>query len=49
MERSKPEMPIEMILKAAQPKLEPFPFDKNTDLPVKDHTDVGDEVLLAPV
>uniref|UniRef100_A0A453BCR7 Beta-amylase n=1 Tax=Aegilops tauschii subsp. strangulata TaxID=200361 RepID=A0A453BCR7_AEGTS len=48
LERSKPEMPIEMILKAAQPKLEPFPFDKNTDLPVKDHTDVGDEVLVAP-
>ncbi|VAH29292.1 unnamed protein product [Triticum turgidum subsp. durum] len=47
LERSKPEMPIEMILKAAQPKLEPFPFDKNTDLPVKDHTDVGDEVVHA--
>jgi hypothetical protein len=27
-------MPIEVILQAAEPKLEPFPFDENTDLPV---------------
>jgi len=34
MERSKPEIPIEQILEVAQPKLEPFPFIENTDLPV---------------
>ncbi|KAL5198573.1 hypothetical protein ABZP36_002085 [Zizania latifolia] len=34
LQRSKPEMPIGKILQAAQPKLEPFHFDENTDLPV---------------
>jgi len=34
MERSKPEIPIEKILEVAQPKLEPFPFIENTDLPI---------------
>ncbi|KAL5198404.1 hypothetical protein ABZP36_001916 [Zizania latifolia] len=34
LKRSKPEMPIGKILQAAQPKLEPFHFDENTDLPV---------------
>ncbi|KQK15872.1 hypothetical protein BRADI_1g25440v3 [Brachypodium distachyon] len=34
LERSTPEMPIQKILQAAQPKLDPFPFDENTDLPV---------------
>lgn len=34
MKRSKPEIPIEEILEVAEPKLEPFPFNKNTDLPV---------------
>lgn len=34
LKRSKPEIPIEEILEVAQPRLEPFPFDKNTDLPV---------------
>lgn len=34
LERSKAEIPIEEILEVAQPKLEPFPFDKDTDLPV---------------
>lgn len=34
VKRSKPEIPIEEILEVAQPRLEPFPFDKNTDLPV---------------
>ncbi|GJN11476.1 hypothetical protein PR202_ga29674 [Eleusine coracana subsp. coracana] len=34
LQRSKPEIPIEEILEAAEPKLEPFPFNKNTDLPV---------------
>ncbi|TVU38707.1 hypothetical protein EJB05_12091 [Eragrostis curvula] len=34
LQRSKPEIPIEDILDVAEPKLEPFPFNKNTDLPV---------------
>ena len=35
VERSNPEIPIEEILDvAAQPKLEPFPFIENADLPV---------------
>ena len=28
-------MSIEIILQAAQPKLEPFPFEEHTDLPVQ--------------
>nr|QBQ34101.1 beta-amylase [Hordeum vulgare]QGJ04017.1 beta-amylase, a-1,4-glucan maltohydrolase [Hordeum vulgare subsp. vulgare] len=32
--RSGPEISIEMILQAAQPKLQPFPFQEHTDLPV---------------
>jgi beta-amylase len=34
LQRSKPEMLIEKIIEAAEPRLEPFPFNKNTDLPV---------------
>ncbi|KXG36427.1 beta-amylase [Sorghum bicolor] len=34
LKRSKPEIPIEEILAVAQPRLKPFPFEKNTDLPV---------------
>ncbi len=34
LQRLMPEMPIGKILQAAHPKLAPFPFDENTDLPV---------------
>ncbi|XP_027170125.1 beta-amylase [Coffea eugenioides] len=35
LERSKPKIPIEKLLEAATPKLEPFPWDSETDLPVE--------------
>ncbi|KAM3262924.1 hypothetical protein ACQJBY_053210 [Aegilops geniculata] len=41
LQRSGPEIPIEVILQAAQPKLEPFPFEEHTDLPVQGLGGIG--------
>uniref|UniRef100_A0A8R7QIY9 Beta-amylase n=1 Tax=Triticum urartu TaxID=4572 RepID=A0A8R7QIY9_TRIUA len=44
LQRSGPELTIEMILQAAQPKLDPFPFEEHTDLPVQGLGGIGGDV-----
>ncbi|VAI11713.1 unnamed protein product [Triticum turgidum subsp. durum] len=48
LQRSGPELTIEMILQAAQPKLEPFPFEEHTDLPVQGLGGIGGGEVEGP-